>query len=321
MGSALASTILSMIVVLNLNKMGSDQIAVGRLYATNIVSIAISAILWIKLYAKGKTIVNIKYWKYSLKLSAPLIGYAAQILSVSDRMMISKMVGNDAVGIYSTLYTVSSISLLVWTAINSSFIPYLYQNIEKKENRIKELSLALMGSYAIIAVMLTFLAPEIVKILATKEYYEAIYIMPPIAAGVFLTSVSNMYSNLLVYHKKTNYIMYSSIIAAIINLILNYICINIFGYMAAAYTTLVAYIVLAGAQVIFARKVHLKETGEKSVYNDKAVLFMAILTIMAALFGLVLYRYTGLRYIIICIGMIAGIKIALVALKKMKNNC
>ena len=122
MGSALASTIFSVIVVLYLNKAGSDQVVVGRLYATNIVSIAISAILWIKLYAKGKTIVNIKYWKYSLKLSAPLIGYAfaAQILSVSDRMMISKMVGNDAVGIYSTLYTVSSISLLVWSAINSS---------------------------------------------------------------------------------------------------------------------------------------------------------------------------------------------------------
>ena len=210
MGSALASTIFSVIVVLYLNKAGSDQVVVGRLYATNIATMAISAVIWIKIYAKGKTIVNIKYWKYSLKLSAPLIGYAfaAQILSVSDRMMISKMVGNDAVGIYSTLYTVSSISLLVWSAINSSFIPYLYQNISKKDNKIRELSLALMGSYAIIAVMLTFLAPEIVRILATKEYYEAIYIMPPIAAGVFLTSVSNMYSNLLIYHKKTNYIMY-----------------------------------------------------------------------------------------------------------------
>ena len=78
------------------------------MYATNIATIVISAVIWIKIYAKGKTIVNIKYWKYSLKLSAPLIGYAfaAQILSVSDRMMISKMVGNDAVGIYSTLYTV-----------------------------------------------------------------------------------------------------------------------------------------------------------------------------------------------------------------------
>ena len=255
-------------------------------------------------------------------MSLPLIGYAfaAQILNVSDRMMISKMVGNDAVGIYSTLYTVSSISLLVWTAINSSFIPYLYQNIEKKGNRIKELSLALMGSYAIIAVMLTFLAPEIVKILATKEYYEAIYIMPPIAAGVFLTSVSNMYSNLLIYHKKTNYIMYSSIIAATVNLILNYICINAFGYMAAAYTTLIAYIVLAGTQAMFARKIHFKETGKKSVYNDNAVFVMAILTIIAALFGLVLYRYTWLRYIIICSGMIAGIKIAFMTLKRIKNN-
>ena len=322
MGSALASTIFSVIVVLYLNKAGSDQVVVGRLYATNIATMAISAVIWIKIYAKGKTIVNIKYWKYSLKLSAPLIGYAfaAQILNVSDRMMISKMVGNDAVGIYSTLYTVSSISLLVWSAINSSFIPYLYQNIEKKENKIKELSLALMGAYAIIAVMLTFLAPEIVKILATKEYYEAIYIMPPIAAGVFLTSVSNMYSNLLIYHKKTNYIMYSSIIAAIVNLILNYICIKTFGYMAAAYTTLIAYIVLAGTQAMFARKITFKKTGRKSIYNDNAVFIMAILTIIAALFGLFLYHYTWLRYTIICIGMIIGIIISLITLKRIKNN-
>lgn len=322
MGSALASTVLSVLVVLKLNAVNSDQIVVGRLYATSIISIVISAILWIKLYVKGRTVINIKYWKYSLKLSLPLIGYAfaAQILNVSDRMMISKMVGNDAVGIYSTLYTVSSISLLVWSAINSSFIPYLYQNIENKENKIKELSLALMGAYAIIAVMLTFLAPEIVKILATKEYYEAIYIMPPIAAGVFLTSVSNMYSNLLIYHKKTNYIMYSSIIAAIVNLILNYICIKTFGYMAAAYTTLIAYIVLAGTQAMFARKITFKKTGRKSVYNDNAVFFMAVLTIIAALFGLFLYHYTWLRYTIICIGMIIGIIISLTTLKRIKNN-
>ena len=42
-------------------------------------------------------IEKVRSAEYSLKLSAPLIGYAfaAQILSVSDRMMISKMVGND----------------------------------------------------------------------------------------------------------------------------------------------------------------------------------------------------------------------------------
>lgn len=43
-------------------------------------------------YFRGKTFFNKKYWKFSLQLSIPLIGYAlaAQVLSVSDRMMISK---------------------------------------------------------------------------------------------------------------------------------------------------------------------------------------------------------------------------------------
>ena len=81
-----------------------------------------------------------------------------------------------------------------------------------------------MGAYAIVAALLTFFAPEIVRTLATEEYYEAIYIMPPIAGGVFLTCVSNMYSNIMIYYKKTQYIMYASIAAAATNVVLNYFC-------------------------------------------------------------------------------------------------
>ena len=75
----------------------------------------------------------------SLAISIPLIGYniAGQVLNVSDRMMIGRLVNNSAVGIYGTLYTVSSLSLLVWQAINASFVPYLFQNIEKKNHNIK----------------------------------------------------------------------------------------------------------------------------------------------------------------------------------------
>ena len=88
--------------------------------------------------------------------------------------------------------------------------------------------------------------------------------MPPIAAGVFLTSVSNMYSNVLIYHKKTNYIMISSIIAAVVNLVLNYFGIKMFGYLAAAYTTLIAYIILGMMQGIVSGRVHRKITGDKT---------------------------------------------------------
>lgn len=244
-------------IVLHMNAKELSDVANGRLYASNIVSYIVYGILWFIIIFRGKTFFNKEYWKFSLQLSIPLIGYAlaAQVLSVSDRMMISRMVDNSAVGIYSTLYTVSSISLLVWSAINASFIPYLYQNIESDKNEIKKYSLLLMGAYAIVAALLTFFAPEIVRTLATEEYYEAIYIMPPIAGGVFLTCVSNMYSNIMIYYKKTQYIMYASIAAAATNVVLNYFCIAKFGYMAAAYTTLVAYIVLALGEAVCAHVV------------------------------------------------------------------
>ena len=262
---------------------------------------------------KGKTFVCKNFWSFSLKLSIPLIGnsVAMQILSVSDRTMISKMVGNSAVGIYSVLYTVSSLSLLVWNAINSSFIPFLFENIEKKhsENKIKKTSSQLMAAYGAIAIIMTLAAPEIVRVLATNEYYEAIYIMPPIAAGIFLISISNMYANVMIYYKKTKYIMISSITAAFLNIALNYIAIKIWGYISAAYTTLFTYIVLSIIQSIIARKVYADRVGEKAgtVYNDRQLMILSILTIAGCLTCLILYSYTIVRYCVIVTLLLAAV--------------
>lgn len=321
-GSALISSILSIIVVLHL-KDNPDLLAEGRLFSTNIIMYGIAAFIWLVLMFRGKTFINLDYWKFSLKLSIPLIGYALalQVLNVSDRMMISKMVGNSEVGIYSTLYTVSSLSLLVWSAINSSFIPYLFQNIEKKDNKIKSISTLLMGSYAIIAILLTFFAPEIIKILATGEYYEAIYIMPPIAGGVFLTSVSNMYSNILVYYKKTKYIMISAIIAAIANVGLNFIFISYFGYKAAAYTTLVAYIIMSFLLVYYANKVASSvRNGNYLIYDNKTVLLMSLVSILVCLSCILWYRNIFIRYLFIIIFVIIGYIVIKKALKANKNR-
>lgn len=308
-GMALLASAAAVAVVLYMDAHQQEQVAVGRLYASNTISYLVAGTLWAILILRGKTFYHKAYWKYSLQLSIPLIGYALanQVLNVSDRMMISHMVNNSAVGIYGTLYTVSSLSLMVWGAINSSFIPYLYENIEKKNTGVKKYSQMLMGSYAIIAVLLTFVAPEIVRILATEEYYEAIYIMPPIAGGVFLTCVSNMYSNVLIYYKKTPTIMVSAITAAVVNVVLNFIFIARYGYMAAAYTTLVAYIVLAVMQMLGARKVCREKRGDDyEVYDDKAVAVMAAVTIALSLGGLLLYGHTVLRYAVIALGCVLG---------------
>lgn len=324
-GSAIIASLLSALAVVYFSRLNPEDLAEIRLLANYIVIYGIAIIIWVYTLLKGRCFINTSYWKFSLKLSVPLIGNAVamQILSVSDRTMISKMVGNGKVGIYSVLYTASTLFLIVWGAINTSYVPFLFENIEKKEARpkIQKSASQILFAFGLVALLMTSIAPEIVRILATQEYYEAIYIMPPIAAGVFFTSVSNMYSNILVYFKKTNFIMVSSGFAAGTNLVLNFICIHIWGYMAAAYTTLVAYIILAVMQGVVANSICKKLGTDGNIYNNRSVFIISIFTMLLCLACITLYGNYVVRYgvivALISVGLICRNKILkLVGLKK-----
>lgn len=309
-GSALAASALSVVAVLYISRNGTGSTAEGRLFANYFVLYGVSAVIWIATMVKGKTFYNREFWTLSLSLSLPLVGYslAAQVLNVSDRMMIGRMVSNSAVGIYSTLYTVSSLSLMIWQAIHSSFVPYLFQNLEDKTRGPKKVATQLMLVYAGAAVLLTYLAPEIVRILATDAYYEAIYIMPPIAAGVFFTAFANLYSDIAVYYKKTKYVMYPAVIAAFANVGLNYIFIHAYGYMAAAYTTLFSYILMALFQGIWVRKLCKENNMEgSSVFEDRKMIFIAGVTTILCLLGIVLYRFYIVRYFLVGLMAVKGV--------------
>ena len=298
-GSAIVASALSVFAVLHTSD--PNKTAEVRLVSNYIVVYGVAFCLWLYIFIKGKKLVDIQYWKFSLALSIPLIGYsiASQILSTADRIMIDKLVDESSVGIYGTIYSISSIFTMVWTAINASFVPYLYQNIEKKEDHsVRKISFTLISAYAFVAVFLVLVAPEIVRILATEEYYGAIYIMPPIAAGVFLTSVSNMYSNVLLYLKSSKHIMYASMIAAAANIVLNYIFIKIYGYMAAAYTTMVCYMIMTVLLGLWANHKFCAQGDSLSrIYYNKRILFLCIIVTTILLSGLLLYKYTVLRYI------------------------
>lgn len=317
--SSVTASVLSIFVVLNLNRIKATNIAEGRLMANYIVIFGMAFIIWFSTLIKGKTFYNKKYWRFSLKLSLPLVGYsvATQILNTSDRIMIGKIIDNSAVGIYGTLYTVSSLSIMVWSALNSSFEPYLYQNMSKEDHKIKEISLGLLGLYGVIANILIFCAPEIVKILTTKEYYESIVIMPPIAAGIFFIAVSNLYSNILVYLKKTQCIMIASGIAAILNVILNAIFILKFGYIAAAYTTLIAYIIMAFILIISARYEYNKKEGNlNNIYDNKKIIIISFVVVICSFLGMFTYDYTIFRYLCIIILII----LCIISLKKFNKD-
>ena len=88
--------------------------------------------------------------------------------------------------------------------------------------------------------------------------------------------------------------MFASISATALNILLNYICISQFGYLAAGYTTLVSYLVQATLDYFAMRKV----VGE-SVYNMGYVGLLSGVMLVVALLSNMLYGYPVIRYLII----------------------
>ena len=307
-GSALFASAISVIAVFIAIDKNFEDTAIVRLLSNYFIMYGVAAVLAISIFIKGKTFYNKEFWVFSLTLSLPLIvnSLASQVLNVSDRVMIRSLIGLREVGIYGTIYIVSSASQLVWSSINASFVPYLFENLDKPNKRktIYSITNGFMIFYTGVAIFITLLAPEIIRILATPEYLEAVHIMPPIAAGIFLISLSNLYTNVLIYHKKTQYVMIATIIAATINVCLNYIGIQLFGYMAAAYTTLIAYFVLAWFQFFVSNRIHKKTCPEDKfpVYENRKILFIAGVSICLCMACELLYGFTIIRYfVVLCI--------------------
>lgn len=298
--TSLVSTLLAVIAVLHAQDFPS-HLGEIRIYVSIGSSLLVYFVFWILQFKRGRVFYNKVFWASSLAIGLPLLGhsFASQILSVSDRILISKYVDNSAVGIYTTLYTVGSLALIFWGAINSSFVPYLFQSIEKQSDResVAKNSVLLLMLFSAITVCVSIMAPEVVRILAPSEYLEYIRIIPPIVAGVYFIAFSNFYTNILVYCKKTLVIMFSTIVACVVSIVLNIVLIPKMGFEVAAYNTLFSYIIFALLQAICGYKEFRKRYDGVFVYNNYLMVLVISITVGSSLICIPLYKFHTIRYL------------------------
>lgn len=277
----------------------------ARVFGAECTLICIYIIFYLYIGFKNKWKLNTKYWKLAFLFNLPLIPHylSTYLLSSSDKIMISNLVGDSATAYYSVAHSIAAVAMIIWSAINSSLIPYTYEKCkEGKFEEINKVTLPLISLFAVGCVFVIMLAPEAVKIMATGEYLEAIYVIPPIVGGVFFQVQYFIYANVVYYFKKPVYVMVGSVTAVILNILLNYFCIKQWGYMAAGYTTIVCY----GIQALidfFAMK---KVVG-KSVYNIRFILILSAAVVFVALTSNLIYDYLVIRLSILGILIILGI--------------
>ena len=273
-----------------------------------IVQCAIGIIFYVYHFIKGKCFFNKGYWKYAVKFNVPLIPHYLSliVLGQSDKIMIKYYCGESDAGIYSFPYQIASAINVLITAINGSRVPWMYEQLKAKIydriGKITNMLILLMGG---IVTFIALLAPEIMLI-GTAEYEEAVYVIPVVTLGVFFTFIYDLYASIEFYYGSTKYVMYASVTGAVLNIILNAIFLPVFGYIAAAYTTLICYIIFMLMHYLFARKVIKEQNISTQIYNNKMIfLFSAVITIVG-LGCMATYLFLPVRILLIAAVLIAA---------------
>lgn len=300
---AVASPVFGIIAVY-----ATEHKAEARVIAFAFVQVCVGLIFYIIQAKRGKTFFSKDFWSFALKFNLPLIPHylSQMILGQSDRIMISRMIGDSEAAIYSVAYTIATAVTLFVNAVNSAFTPFLYSKLKSGQYEdIKQKSAFLTTFIAAIICVFMLFGPEAIALFASAEYQEAVYVFPPVVVSVFFTFVYLVYINIEFYFEKTNYVMIVSLTGAVLNIVLNYIFIQIYGYVAAAYTTVFCYALIAAGHFLLHKFILKKKNISTPVYHNKLILFYSIVVVAFMFISILLYENTVIRYCFI--GVIAVI--------------
>lgn len=239
----LPNFISAVIATILISLINMDKLYIMRIIPSVIISLVFAIMINTIVFKKDMTF-NFSYLKYSLKFSTPLIfhGMMLFVLAQSDRIMITYFISEEKTAIYSVVYNLSMVATALTAGLNGIWSPWYLDKI-KDENfdEINEKSKDYIGFMTLLMCGLTLLSPEIMKLISPKEYWEGFYIIPPIILSNLIIFIYTFYVEIEYFNKKTKIIAQNTLIAAMINIILNYILIPKYGYEAAAYTTLFSY--------------------------------------------------------------------------------
>lgn len=270
----------------------------GRIVPTTIIYVFFGIFVFISVFKNSHMYFNQVYLIYTLKISAPLVlhGIALNILSQSDLTMITWLADSSQAGIYSLIYNFSMIATVITTSLDGVWVPWFTNKLktdQKKAINDKVVDYIYLMTISLIVVVL--IGPEVVKLLASSNYWEGITIIPPIVIANYLVFSYTLYVNIEHFHKKTIYITINTLIAASSNILLNYFLVPKFGYIAAAYTTVISYLIAFILHTLYAKKL------EPQLYPLNKFLFPLIQLFFATLIFYIFINYWYIRWIVVII--------------------
>ncbi len=276
------STILLNILLIVVFKLGAFGMITSMAVANGLgaVYLFIRLKMWqyIDFKKKDKKLIKEMY-KYSI----PLVpnGISWWIVNVSDRTIITAILGAAANGIYAVSNKFPTIlsSLLGIFNLSWSESAALHINSPDRDEFFSDVCNTMTKLFTCLGVGMIAVMPFVFPLLVNHSYDEAFYYIPILVLGSVFNVVICLYSAVYIAKKMTKQVAMTSIIGAVINLVVNLVLIRYIGLFAAALSTAISYFVMMMYRH-FDLKKYMTITYEKG---------LVIKTVLIFVFAIVLY--------------------------------
>jgi O-antigen/teichoic acid export membrane protein len=228
---------------------------------------------------------SLELWKKMFKYAWPLmlLGLAGMVNETFDRIVMRKLLPVETVdheiGVYGTFYKLSMLMTIFIQAFRYAAEPLFFSQADREDAKSSYVQIMNWFVFACggIFLVVSLYKKEIAELLIRKaEYHEhpdALVIVPILLMANLLLGI---FFNLSIWYKlndKTKLGALVSIVGAVITVFLLLVYVPIYGFKAAAVTTLIAYFIMTVLSYFLGQKYYPVN------YNVKVVLGLIFMSI------------------------------------------
>ncbi|MDD5178614.1 MAG: flippase [Candidatus Nanoarchaeia archaeon] len=301
--------------------LGTQLLGISVAYVLGIlISLVLAFFFSEKLFSLIKSKESIPMKKELLTYSVPLTISTILMLFVlwMDTIMIGFFRTMSEVGIYNAVMPTSQLMHIFTMAVVGLFLPvlsslYSADSLEEISSLYKTVIKWVAMINIIPLFIFIFFPSQVLSILFGAEYSIGGTSLLILSIGFFIYSFSLIAYQILIIFKKTNWVMWISLITMLINFILNYVLIPKMGIDGAAIATSVSFVILALIMFVCSHRLVQKSPLDPKLLNifasavisfiifmiiksfifiENKIIYIAVLTLMFIIIYLILLLVT-----------------------------
>lgn len=180
------------------------------------------------------------------------------VFDLSDRFFINHYRNLTELGLYSIGINIASLIVFFSFAFGQAWSPQVMKMYFSSKKVFHQFVPRFFIYYLIfffsLALFLSVFSQEILMLMTTAQFYPAMYVVPALSLAMVFAATNQITSLGINIARKTKYFAFYTGLAAVINIVFNFLLIPKFGMIGAAWATAISYFFLTVAYFVISQK-------------------------------------------------------------------